>query len=143
MQLKRDTGYALKILIELADVPENRLCERKMTIRDIVLKTGVPRQIAERLCQQLAAVGFIQKELENGNKEVYVPAPGLPDVTLLDVIKAIEGQTDLFAVFDKNGELFEKYRKILTETSDKLSEELKKLSIKRILTWEHQTDTVI
>ena len=138
MQLKRDTDYALKILLNIAESINASENSEGVSLREISLNTKIPKQIAGRLCERLSEAGFIHECTEGGGGTgTYAADEVLPDVTLFDVVEAVEGTSEIFAVFDKNSELYRKYGSALDHTEGKIADELKKLSIGTILKIEH------
>ena len=136
MQLKRDTDYALKILLNIAESINASENSEAVSLREISLNTKIPKQIAGRLCERLSEAGFIH-ECTEGGTGTYAADEVLSDVTLFDVVEAVEGTSEIFAVFDKNSELYRKYGSALDHTEGKIADELKKLSIGTILKIEH------
>lgn len=131
MQLKRDTDYAIRILLVMAEpVPDKEL--QGLKIKTICEKTDIPRQIALRLCNLLSGLGFIKKEGE-GESATYTPESNLPEKTVLDIIKAVEGQSNLFAVFDRRTEMYERYGHLLESVNEILLRELNNVTIQTIL----------
>ena len=135
MQLKRDTDYAIRILLVMAEPALNEKELQKLELKTICEKTSVPRQIALRLCNLLSDTGFIKKEETDGGT-TYMPENDLFEKTLLDIIHAVEGQSNLFAVFDRRAEVYAKYGLALASVNAALSEELSRITIRTILDWE-------
>ena len=137
MQLKRDTDYAIRILLVMAEPALSKKELQGLDLKTICEKTSVPRQIAIRLCGLLFDAGFIKKEETDGST-TYISESDLLEKTVLDIIDAVEGQSNLFAVFDRRAEIYTKYGFALASVNAALSDELNKISIQTILDWESQ-----
>lgn len=137
MQLKRDTDYAIRILLVMAEPTLRKKELEKMDLKTICEKTSVPRPVALRLCNLLSDAGFIKKEESDGNT-IFIQENDLLEKTVLDIIDAVEGQSNLFAVFDRRTEIYTKYGLALASVNTALSEELNKITIQTILDWEQQ-----
>lgn len=135
MQLKRDTDYAIRILLVMAEPALSKKELQGLDLKTICEKTSVPRQIAIRLCGLLSDAGFIKKEETDGST-TYIPESDLLEKTVLDIIDAVEGQSNLFAVFDRRAAIYAKYGIALASVNAALSEELSKITIRTILDWE-------
>ena len=109
MQLKRDTDYALRILYCLKLNNDDRGADTThgMTLTEIAAQTGTPKIVAGRVCENLKENGMIQMISEQEAAErVYASDGTLLNTTLLDVIEAVEGTGQLFAVFDKRSAVY-------------------------------------
>ena len=137
MQLKRDTDYAIRILLVMAEPALSKKELQGLDLKTICEKTSVPRQIAIRLCGLLSDAGFIKKEETDGST-TYIPESDLLEKTVLDIIDAVEGQSNLFAVFDRRAEIYTKYGLALASVNAALSAELNKITLQTILDWEQQ-----
>lgn len=136
MQLKRDTDYAFRILLVMAESATDKEFQG-LKAKEICEKTDVPRQIVLRLCNLLSAMGFIKKD-EADKSTIYIPESDLPKKTLLDVIQVIEGQTNLFAVFDRRTEIYQRYGFMTESVNNILSNELSKITLQLVLDWEQK-----
>jgi Rrf2 family protein len=89
MQLTRAADYAVRIMIHMAQLPEGSR-ERTATLA----KTGgVPREFLSKVLQRLVKVGLLRSHRgSSGGFQLSHPAA---NVSLLDVIEAIEGPTHL------------------------------------------------
>ena len=68
MQLKRDTDYAIRILLVMAEPALSKKELQGLDLKTICEKTSVSRQIAIRLCGLLSDAGFIKKEETDGEQ---------------------------------------------------------------------------
>lgn len=103
MQLKRDTDYAIRILYCLRQNGDvGHTGERKgMTLSEIAMQTGTPKLVAGRVCESLKEKGMIAAAGQDRAERSYCSTETQLEYSLLDVIEAVEGTCQLFAVFDK------------------------------------------
>ena len=103
MQLKRDTDYAIRILYCLRQNGDvGHTGERKgMTLSEIAMQTGTPKLVAGRVCESLKEKGMIAAAGQDRAERSYCSTETQSEYSLLDVIEAVEGTCQLFAVFDK------------------------------------------
>lgn len=104
MQFKRDTDYALRLLLcaarqRQADPPE-------IPVQVLSREAQVPLTIANRLCAKMVDAELLRTVNSAGNARGYLLSENAMSRTLYDVVCAIEGHSDLFAVFDQSTELF-------------------------------------
>lgn len=137
MQLKKDTDYAIRILLVMAEAVQEKKETQGWKIKAISENAVVPRQIALRLCNLLSDAGFIKKEEADGCT-TFIPGSGLLEKTVLDIIDAVEGQSNLFAVFDRRTDIYTKYGLALASVNAALSDELNTITIQVILDWEQE-----
>ena len=104
MQLKRDTDFAIRILYcfnqnhDAFDAPD----ASGLTLSEIAMQTGTPKTAVGRLCEKLEDKGILSlRHGQETSEKIYDPCPALLDVTLLNVIEAVEETGEIFAVLDK------------------------------------------
>lgn len=134
MQLKRDTDYAIRILLIIAESTLNKNEPKEMDLKAICERADVPGQVALRLCNLLSETSFIKKADEDRG---YISERDLSGKTVFDIIEAVEGRCNLLAVFDRRTELYARYGHALEAMNDDLSSELKKMTIRTILDSEN------
>ncbi len=107
MQLKRDTDYALRILFCIG---ENRAADPKaekgLGVPALHTQTDVPRISLKRLCDRLVEKKILLSQKTAGGESRYFPGRDLSQLSLLEVIRAVEGSAPLFAVFDKKSRFY-------------------------------------
>lgn len=131
MQLKRDTDYALRILLCVAK--ENSQNGEGMTAIELSKSVSVPAAITARLCRKLAEAKLLRAaDLVNGGVR-YSLRQGALKKTVLDVICAVEDQKNLFAVFDRSTELYSICKDYFDEVDQQLMELLKAMTIFELL----------
>lgn len=135
MQLKKDTDYAIRLLLALAEPDHEKQKRQGKKLKVLCERAAVPRPIALRLCSLLADAGFLNKE-ERSDSIMITQTDDLLSKTVLDVINAVEGQSNLLAVFDRKTELFERYGLVLELLNETLSKAFGQMTIKTILDWE-------
>lgn len=130
MQLKRDTDYALRIL--LCAVQKTRQDEVWMTIPEISKQTSIPATITGRLCRKLTDAKLLQvMELtEDASRyAMYAIDPASLHKSVFDVICVIEGRSDLFAIFNKSTELYSLCKEFFEDTDRNLTDSLKRMTL--------------
>lgn len=87
MQLKLTTDYALRLLCRLAN-------ERfPLSVRELSEDLGIPKRYTAKVMGTLKEAGLV--ESTSGAKGGYELAGSPSKVTLLDVVEAVEGTTDV------------------------------------------------
>jgi Rrf2 family protein len=89
MQLTKAADYAVRIMIHMAQLPQGH---RERTA--VLAKAGgIPREFLSKVLQRLVKVGFLRSHRgSSGGFQLALPAA---QVSLLDVVEAIEGPTHL------------------------------------------------
>ncbi len=95
MQLKRDTDYALRLWLCIFK------SKSEMTLVELCKATAVPKTIALRLCQRLLEANLLSVTGDGDTGSSYFISPSAANMTLFDLIQAVEGSCKLFAVFDQ------------------------------------------
>lgn len=131
MQLKRDTDYALRIL--LCAAKRNSENEPGMTLSEFSKNTAVPLTIAARLCRKLTETEFLKTVTGNDRAVRYMIKQSAFEKTVLNVICAVEEQGRLFAVFDRSTELYAICKEYFDEVDRQLSDLLSTMTIGELL----------
>lgn len=95
MQLTRQADYAMRAILYLAASPHVR-------IREIAAAQYIPREYLAKIIQKLAQAGIVTTHRGVGGGITLARAP--EEITLLDVIEAIEGPVALNSCFIRPGE---------------------------------------
>lgn len=89
MQVTRATDYAVRIMLELASLPPGN----KAQLNELIESTGVRGSFLSKVVQRLVHAGMVSSHRgTRGGFSLRVPGE---EVTLLDVIEAIEGPTQM------------------------------------------------
>jgi len=89
MQITRATDYAVRAMVQLAGLPPGD----KMQLNELIEATGVRGSFLSKVVQRLVHAGMVTSHRgTRGGFSLRVPSE---EVTLLDVIEAIEGPTQL------------------------------------------------
>ena len=89
MQVTRATDYAVRIMLELASLPPGE----KVQLNELIASTGVRGSFLSKVVQRLVHAGMVSSHRgTRGGFSLRVPGE---DITLLDVIEAIEGPTQM------------------------------------------------
>lgn len=128
MQLKRDTDYALRLLQCMA---KNAQIEGGVALFELCRTTGVPKTVAERLCRRLTKAKMIT--LTDEERLCFEICAETQDKTILDVIQAVEGNLNLFAVFDQSTELYKSCKELFAQTEENFANSVKNICIGDLL----------
>lgn len=86
MQLTRQTEYAIRILIELASLPQGEVTQSRI----ISEKQDVPDKFLKKTVQVLVRAGLVEsKRGMQGGVRLAVPANS---ITIADLVNIVEGQ---------------------------------------------------
>ena len=89
MQVTRATDYAVRIMLELASLPLGE----KVQLNELIESTGVRGSFLSKVVQRLVHAGMVSSHRgTRGGFSLRVPGE---EITLLDVIEAIEGPTQM------------------------------------------------
>jgi Rrf2 family protein len=98
LQLTKVGEYALRALLYLASQPDGKLC----LINDIAEAREVPRNYLSKIMQHLARAGFVNSR--RGSKGGFLLARPADEITMRQVIEAVEGPIFLNVCLIRNGE---------------------------------------
>ncbi|HVM75600.1 MAG TPA: Rrf2 family transcriptional regulator [Candidatus Saccharimonadales bacterium] len=97
MQITRATDYAVRVMVHLASAPHGQ----KYPLNELAVATGVQESFLSKILQRLVHQGMLLSQRGSGGGFVLNRAPD--QVTLLDVIEAIEGPTQLNHCIGEDG----------------------------------------
>lgn len=132
MQLKRDTDFAIRILfcLNLNHAADHPAIRKGVTISEIAVQTGTPKLVAGRVCESLKEKGMIYLIDEPfATEKAYYSTEELLNYSLLDVIEAVEGTGEIFAVFDKRSEAYKKCEEQILKIQKKTERLLAKATL--------------
>ena len=89
LQISRKVDYALRALVHLAGQDKDRGC----TLRDMATHTAVSPQFLAKIVEDLAHRGIVRSR--RGPRGGYVVGRPLADVSVYDVMEAVEGPITL------------------------------------------------
>jgi Rrf2 family protein len=89
MQVTRATDYAVRIMVELASLPPGD----KVQLNELIESTGVRGSFLSKVVQRLVHAGMVSSH--RGTRGGFSLRVSGEEVTLLDVIEAIEGPTQM------------------------------------------------
>jgi Rrf2 family protein len=127
MQITRQTEYAIKTLIELAEVPYGQLTSNKI----IAQRHEIPEEFLHKTVQILSRAGLVvtQRGVQGG---VRLGRP-LEEITIADVIEAMEGPVALNVCLSPGYQCSNmkicQVRKVLSSAQNAMLKELRKKSL--------------
>ncbi len=130
MQITRQTEYAIKTLIELAEVPYGQLISNKV----ISQRHDIPEDFLHKTVQMLARAGLVatQRGVQGG---VRLGRP-LEEITIADVMEAVEGPFALNVCLGSGYHCVNlktcPIRKALSSAQNAMIQELRKKSLAEI-----------
>lgn len=95
MQITRKTDYGLRAISELARNPANAI-----PIGSLAQKHGIPDSFLEKIMQELRQSGLV--EATQGRGGGYRLAKSAMEISLKDVVRALEGTVALVMCLDPN-----------------------------------------
>ncbi len=124
MHLKKDTEYALQIMHYFAN-HDNEV----VNTQNICKLSRIPLVKVKRICNLLASEKVIDKVLVS--PESYSSNEQTTTTNLLTIIAIIEGQTDLFATFDRESQLYQEMGTVFESASRALTAMLATIDIEK------------
>lgn len=100
MHLKKDTEYALQIMHYFVNH-----VDEVVNIQNICRLTRIPLVKVKRICNLLASENVINRI--SATVECYSSNEQTATTNLLTIITIMEGQSDLFATFDRDSQLYQ------------------------------------
>ena len=133
MQFKKELDFAMRILLTMAgEIKADNSSYKLFTVRELYKKTSIPQQAILRISKKLADAKFIFHCNEN-NHLCFYPSVDIYSKTMLDVIHAVEGNTDIYAAFDKENDIWMNSKSILREMEARIHECLNTMTIETML----------
>jgi len=137
MQLKRDTDYALRIILYIGVYwPEREQTSEGFSLSEISSQTSVPRISADRICGYLKDSDILSSVRTGTNELLYHPGKDFYDRSLLDVINAAEDGVQLFAGFDRKSLFYRERDETLRRIQESVDETLSRITIRQFLDGE-------
>ena len=133
MQLKRDTEYAMRIMVYIAEYLKENGKRGGVPSSNVIANTGIPIFSFNRICERLEENGLIRKAtIKEGEKWLY-PGNGFWEQSILSIGEAVEGNMKIFLIFDKNSYFSQAYGKKLQETQKSLDHILSNTTLESIV----------
>ena len=133
MQLKRDTEYAMRIMVYIAEHLKQSGKRTGTPSSTVIANTGIPMVTSNRICSRLEDTGMIRKEISKDGEKWLYPGNGFWEQSILSIGEAVEGNMKIFVIFDKNSSLSQSYGKKLQETQNSLDYILSKTTLESIV----------
>jgi len=133
MQLKRDTEYALRIMTCIAEHLKKDGPQAGVSPHEVITDTGIPVVTFYRICRYLEEQQIILKRASiDGRKRLY-PGKDFWQHSILSIGRAVEGNMELFILFDKSTPFAKTYGEKLQETQADLNQLLSKTTLKDMI----------
>lgn len=135
MNLQRDTDHALRIIICIVKLCSNKAVYRQgISMYNICIQTGVQKINASRICDTLCQKGLLVSALpKDGSTPGFLPAKDIEKLTLLELIDIIEGNTNIFALFNTQHKFMEPNKTLLMTINNNIDSYLSQVCIRDFL----------
>lgn len=134
MQLKRDVDYSLRLLLCVAKQKQSKSKKKGLTALELSKNTAIPITIVSRLCNKMKEERLLKAQELSTNNIEYTIDRNILNKTLFDVIRAIEGYSGLFSVFDKSTVLYKHYQPYFEKIERQFEGSLEDITLKDLLT---------
>ena len=98
MQITRAADYAVRVLVHLASAPPGQ----KHPLNELAAATGVQESFLSKILQRLVHQGMLVSQRGSGGGFILNRAP--EEISLLNVLEAIEGPTQLNHCVGESGQ---------------------------------------
>ena len=133
MHLKRDTEYALRIMTCMAEHLKKNRKAAGISSSCVIAETDISLITFNRICNCLEEKKLIlKKSREEGDKWLY-PGNDFWKQSIFTIGKAVEGNMELFVVFDKNAHFTQTYGNRLEEIQKNLEQVLLKTTLEELV----------
>ena len=132
MQLKRYTDYALRIMVCLEERLKRDRSLQGVPAPDVIAAAGIPIVSFNRICGLLEEHRLIYRKISRANEVRLYPGENFKKQSLLSVAEAVEGNMDVFAVFDRQSSVVQMYESKLFEVQRKMYRELSGVTIAKL-----------
>jgi len=133
MQLKRDTEYAMRIMVYIAEHLKQSGKRTGTPSSTVIANTGIPMVTFNRICSRLEDNGMIRKEISKDGEKWLYPGNGFWKQSILSIGEAVEGNMKIFVIFDKKSYLSQSYGEKLQEIQNSLDQILSETTLASIV----------
>ncbi len=133
MQLKRDTDYALRIMICTAKHIQKNNIDKGVLMADIATDTGIPKLAFNRICSRLEEKGMLYTATGAKGEKLLYPGVDFWQQSILTIGEAVEGNMKVFILFDKNASPAPYYKESLTKAQKNLEDALSDATLESML----------
>ena len=142
MQLKRDTDYALRIMICTAKHIQKNNYDKGVLKTDIATDTGIPKPAFNRICSRLEEKGMLYTATGAKGEKLLFPGVDFWQQSILTIGEAVEGNMKVFILFDKNASPAPYYKESLTKAQKNLEDVLSDATLESMLETADASKTV-
>ena len=137
MQLRRETDYALRIMIFFSSL--QRTNKEKVSFGEICRETKVPFLSAKRICQTFERKGWAEF-FEEGTNLTVTPISTIEDITLQNILEVFDDEVKPFHIFDKRNKQYRGTSKLLKTIQDNMSASFENITLKMVTELNEKTD---
>ena len=133
MQLKRETDYAIRVMICIAEALKDRGEEAGVSASEIIGRTQIPRVSFYRICSYLEESQLIVKKGGKNREVLFYPGELFWEQSLLSVAEAVEGNMRIFVLFGRNTSLLKKYAPVVRTVQNEIDAALSAVTMESIV----------
>ncbi|WP_407383529.1 hypothetical protein [Ruminococcus sp.] len=132
MNLQRNTDYALRIIICILKLCSNKTVYKNgISMYNICIQTGVQKITASRICESLYHKDLLIMSVpKDGSASCYLPSKKLEKLTLLELIEIIEGNTNIFTLFNSEHKFIKPNKSLLFDINSRINTHLIQVNMK-------------
>ncbi len=133
MQLKRETEYALRIMICLAEqFGSIRADMTGIQMTEIIERTNIPKIVFGRIFTLLEERDLVRKAANTAGETTVFPGKKFWNQSLLSVALIIEGNMNIFFIFDQTFSVFLPYKDQFMRIQKEIEQVLSQMTMKEI-----------
>ncbi len=129
MQLKRDTEYAMQIMVCIAETLSKDRKEIGITETEILTKTGLPKFCFLRICGYLEEHHLIYRNTKENGEPCLCPGESFWEQSLFSIAEAVEGNMQIFVIFPDKSHLIQAYGQVFRSTQQKIQHLLSEVTM--------------
>lgn len=131
MYFKRDTDYALRIMLCLAKAKKEE--KSGLMLREISWETNIPMTAVRRILNifiENEIVGFYE---QHGRGNAFFLCKKMDEMSLMDILRVVEDNTDVLGNFDRETKVYKIYNDLLPYIESKIYQQLENITLDKIL----------
>ncbi len=131
MYFKRDTDYALRIMLCLAKAKKEK--KSGLMLREISWETNIPMTASRRILNIFIENGFVSFYEQNGRGSTFFICENTDELSLMDILRAVEDNTEILGNFDKENKIYNTYNDLLPYIERKIYHQFENMTLNQIL----------
>lgn len=131
MYFKRDTDYAIRIILSLAKAKKNGV--PGLMLREICHETNTPMAAARRMLGILTENKIVCLFEQQGRGGIYYLGKKPDEINIMDIFRTVETNADILGNFEKDNIIYRQYSELLPYIERSIYKQFENLTIKKIL----------